>query len=77
MRPVLAGANTYPCPIQLKLLNNFLVQKWAICRKTNINAPLPKPSHNFSTTFPQKNVEMEEMDSWKKIKEENLLQKAS
>jgi hypothetical protein len=67
----LAGVDTYPRPIQLKLLNKFLVQKRAICRKINVNAPLSKPSHNFSTTYRQKYVEMEERGFGDKI---NLLQ---
>jgi hypothetical protein len=62
LSPVLARADFRPCAIELKLFNNFLVQKWAVCRKTNVYAPLPTPPHNFSTTNRQKFVEMEERD---------------
>jgi len=73
MRPVLAGVDTYPCPILLKLLNKFLVQKRAICRKINVNAPLPTPSHNFSTTYRQQYVEKEKRIFGGKIKKKTCI----
>ena len=53
--------------IPLNLFHNFLVQKWAVCRKTNVYASLPAPHHNFSTTYRQHFVERENRDFLDKI----------
>ena len=47
----------FPFYIYLKLFNNVLIQKWAICTKSNDFTLLQGHSHNFSTTYQQKFVE--------------------
>ena len=53
--------------ISLKLFLKLLAQKWALCRKINVYAPLHEAPHSFSTTYRQNFVEWWETKKMKTI----------